>query len=282
MTAQRFALLLSEKLSNYSALTARDTDVIDQTKNSIIQDFVVKGITKDYAQKNNIFVRKEVLDASLSDVKSQYPDDIAFRQALSEAGHTYDAWVDKQRDNLLEKLVLEQIRKQVKKPTDKEISDYYKANPEEFKRPPQVKLSQVVLETEEQAQKVYKQLRRGRRIADLAKRFSVGPEAIDGGNLGWIERGTHEMFDTAFRLGVGGRSRVIKSPFGYHIFQVKGRRSAKKLRLKDVKERISAKLLAEREQEAYSKWLEAEILASKVYKNEALIRDIKVFTRSKE
>ena len=70
--------------------------------------------------------------------------------------------------------------------------------------------------------------------------------------------------------------------FGYHIFQVKGRRSAKKIALKEVKKRISSQLLAEREQEAYSRWLEAEILAAKVYKNDALIRDIKVFTRSKE
>ena len=131
-------------------------------------------------------------------------------------------------------------------------------------------------------QKIYKQLRSGKKIKDLAKRFSVAPEASLGGDLGWIERGTHEMFDTAFRLGVGGRSRVIKSPFGYHIFQVTGRRSAKKLRLSEVRERIVNTLMAQREQEAYSKWLEAEILAAKVYKNEALIRDIKVFTRSKE
>lgn len=282
MTAKEFSIQLSEKLGSFSSLTARDTEVINQTKNSIVQNFVVSGITRDWAQKNNVFVRKETLDAAVADIKGQYPDDIAFRQALADAGHSYESWVKEQQQNLLEKLVVEKLRERVDKPTEKEIKAFYDREIDSFKRPDQVKIQQVVLETEEQAQKIYKQLRAGRKMATLAKSFSISPEGPSGGDLGWISRGTHEMFDTAFRLGVGGRSRVIKSPFGYHIFKVTGRRPAKTLRLNDVRDRIIAALTAQREQEVYSAWLEAELLASKVYKNENLIRDIKVFTRSSE
>lgn len=56
-------------------------------------------------------------------------------------------------------------------------------------------------------------------MADLAIKFSITPEGKQGGDLGWVEKGVMEGFDSAFSMKkVGQRSAVVKSPYGYQIF----------------------------------------------------------------
>lgn len=280
LTAGQLADQLARRLKDFNSLTARSEAQINSTKGTILNDFIVSCLTEEYAKSKGIFVRKEALDAQIKLVKGQYPDDIAFRQSLIEAQQTFDEWVKSTKEKLLERLVVESLRDSITKPTPEEIKNYYNQNTAQFERPAQFQISQIVLDTEDQAKLIESELKRGKKFSDLAKKFSISPEGPDGGDLGWIERGVHEMFDPAFRLGIGQRTGIIKTPFGYHILMLTGRRPAKTIPLKDSEKKIQQILMAQREQDVYSKWLEAEILRARVYKNEEVIRAIKVFSRS--
>ncbi len=282
MTTRQFAEKLSERLKGFNALAAKDEAVINQAKAAVVQDFVVSVITNAWAKENNIFVRKEDLDTETTAIRKQYPDDLAFRKSLAEAGLSYKEWEDEIRHNILEKLVLREIRKTAKKPASNDIEAYYKEHKSDFLRPPQAHLRQIVLATEEQAKMVRKELNSGKSLASLARKFSIGAEREQDGDIGWINRGTHDIFDSAFRMGVGQKSQIIKSPFGFHIFQLLGRRSQRTLPLSEAKPQIERILLAKSEQEAYAKWLETELLKARVYKDDTLIAGIKVYTRSTE
>lgn len=279
LTAEEFSEALANHLKSFNALSAKDSAVVVAAKNMVVENFIVRVLTEEWAQKNQIFVRKEDLDAEIARVRSSYPDDISFRKALSNEGMTYEQWEERVKQTTLEKLVVKSLQKNVTPPTDKEVADYYAANKSEFYEKPQVKLRQIVLATEENAKKIQEELRRGRKFEDLAKKFSITPEGANGGVIGWIDYGSMNIFDTTMRLGVGQRTPIVKSPFGYHIMEVLGKRPARTLTLQEVEKQIRRSILEAREQAYYAKWLEEQVLKARVYKDEEYLKQIQVQTR---
>ncbi|MEZ4871007.1 MAG: peptidylprolyl isomerase, partial [Bdellovibrionales bacterium] len=100
-----------------------------------------------------------------------------------------------------------------------------------------------------------------------------------GGEIGWIERGTAPVFDTAFKIKVGRLSHVIKSPFGFHIYNVLDKRPGKIMNFNSVKDEIHRRILANREQAIYAGWLEQQIQNTRVFKDDSLINQLIVETR---
>jgi peptidyl-prolyl cis-trans isomerase SurA len=72
------------------------------------------------------------------------------------------------------------------------------------------------------------QLKDGADFARLAASFSNAPEALQGGELGWrnTERLPTLFIDAIKGLKTGDISPVVRSPNGFHILKVLGRRSA--------------------------------------------------------
>lgn len=280
LTAQEFSELLASRLKMFNALSAKDSAVISQSKNAIVQDFIVQVVTEDWAHKNQLFVRREQLDSEITKVRSQYPDEIAFRKALADEGLVYDTWVNRLKYNILEKLVVNELRKTITAPSSDDLKSFYSNNKNLFQITAAIKLRQIVLRTETDAQKIKKELSSGKPMADLAKKYSITPEGAQGGDTGWIEKGTLDVFDSGFRLGLGQRSSILKSSYGYHIYEVTAKRAAKTLSFDESRKDVEKAFLAQREQEVYSSWLENQILKARVFKDDAFISKIQVHTRS--
>ena len=72
------------------------------------------------------------------------------------------------------------------------------------------------------AGRVLRQLKKGADFAVLAHRYSEDESSSRGGDLGFFPRGVRdEKFDkVAFNLKVGELSKVVQTPFGYHIIKV--------------------------------------------------------------
>jgi peptidyl-prolyl cis-trans isomerase SurA len=93
-------------------------------------------------------------------------------------------------------------------------------------------------------------------FAKLASLYSEDPSAANGGDLGWIYPGdTVPEFERAMNaLKVGEVSEPVKTPFGWHLIEVLGRRvapvGADRLKLQ------ARQILRERKaDEAYQEWL---------------------------
>lgn len=278
MTAQQFAGKLAERLKNYDALAVKDDRILSKAKQEIVRDFILEVLTVNWAKNNDIILKKEEIDARTNDIRSQYPDDLSFRQKLIEENLTYEEWLDRMKFSLLQNLVMKKLIESAKPPEDDELKAYYESNKEQFKKERQVKLRQIVLKTENDAKAVRSEIGK-KKMEDLAPKFSIAPEGQNGGDLGWIEEGTLEIFDKVFDQPKGYLSGVLKSPYGYHIIQVLDKRNAATVSFDEVKESIYKVLMQNREQAAYSKWLESEIRKAKVLKDEAFIENIKIETR---
>lgn len=139
------------------------------------------------------------------------------------------------------------------------IAAYYQQQKDEFDRPQQVRARQITLANEADGQQVLGQLRQGLDFAEAARRFSISPDAEQGGDLGFFGRGQMpDAFDAVvFELPIGRISDLVKSEYGYHLFLVEERRAAQRLPLDQVQDQIAARLRAEKEEQAYRDWLQS-------------------------
>jgi peptidyl-prolyl cis-trans isomerase D len=146
--------------------------------------------------------------------------------------------------------------------SDQDLQSYYDQHRDEFRVPEQVKVSHILIKTplpapgqkedekgvaeaRAKAEDVLKQVKAGGDFAKLAEKYSDDPgSAKSGGELGWIGRGrtVPEFEKTAFSLGKGQTSDLVKSSYGFHIIRVEDKQEAHLKTLAEVKSEIEEKV----------------------------------------
>ncbi len=125
--------------------------------------------------------------------------------------------------------------------TENEILAYYNSNKDQFISPNKVRVSHIYSDDLVKIEKAYVELGRGFAFSEVAERFSDSPDAVDGGDIGFIEQDSNvsDIFDAVFKLKVGKYSKVLKSETsGYHIFYVSEFKTGGRQRLAAVKPSI--------------------------------------------
>jgi peptidyl-prolyl cis-trans isomerase C len=278
LSAKDFADQLARELRRFDALMAKDPTIVSEAKEKIVRRFIISSLTEQYAEKNNLLPTDEEIAAEINTTRSQYPDDISFRRSLAEEGLAFNDWKRDLRASLIEKKVLSSIGSKITEPSDAELKSLYEEKKEKFRRKDRILLRQIVLDDLTKAQAVKDQLKKGD-FSGLAKKFSVAPEASTGGLVGWVEKGTVDIFDKAFSLPVGGQSEVLESIYGFHIFKVEDKQAAGFQGPTEVAEILRQELISRRQQALFMGWLDVQVRANKVFKNSALITSIKVETK---
>jgi peptidyl-prolyl cis-trans isomerase C len=137
-----------------------------------------------------------------------------------------------------------------------DVRRYYQANSQEFEKPEQVRVRQIVVATEEEARKLEVLLQAGTDFAALAREKSTAPEAEHGGDLGYFAMGEMPAeFNVVFGLPKGGVSGIVKSPYGFHVFKLEDKRRAGRMGLEEVSRGIAERLRREKEDRQYKQWL---------------------------
>ncbi|RUM92369.1 MAG: molecular chaperone SurA [Thiomicrospira sp.] len=81
--------------------------------------------------------------------------------------------------------------------------------------------------SKQKAQDILQKIRTGEDFSQMAVRYSEGSKALQGGDLGWLGVDQIPTFfnDALNQLEVGETSAVIRSPVGFHIIQLQGKRN---------------------------------------------------------
>ena len=170
---------------------------------------------------------------------------------------------------LIEREILEKI-----KVNDEEVSEYYEQNKDSFTEKEQVHLYNILLETEEEAQDVLERLKAGENFSEITIEKSTGPSAAQGGDLGYLARGTiiPEIEEVVFALELEELSEVIKTDFGFHILKITEKKPETIKALEEVKEDIIQTLLPDKQKEAFENLLEELKSKSEIEINEELLK----------
>ena len=101
------------------------------------------------------------------------------------------------------------------------------------------------------------QIRKGASFEDLAKKFSDGPSAKDGGDLSYFKRGTlsKELEDRVFAMKEGEVSEGIRTKQGFVLLKVTEHQMAGVPTLKEVEPRIQDALYMQKLQPALRAYL---------------------------
>jgi len=161
---------------------------------------------------------------------------------------------------LFDRLLIEKYTYEIVKDievNDEEIKEYYELHKREFLRPERVKVSQILLGTEDKAIEVYERVKyapeEGFRKA--VQEESIGVEASKGGEMGVFELGQlpYEMEKVVFSLQVGELSPVVESTYGYHIFRLDERNEAELISEEKASSALRVKLLDQKIKQSISK-----------------------------
>jgi peptidyl-prolyl cis-trans isomerase C len=154
--------------------------------------------------------------------------------------------------------ILEKEMESAAKVTDKDIKDYYDKHKEDFMVNTQVRLSHIVVKTDDDAKKVYERLKKGEDFAKVASEVSLDKaSAKAGGDIGNFKRGEMkpELEDVAFRLKKSEISMPIKLKDGIHIIKVTDAKGPM-LEFDKVKGLIGQRMAAEKQRESFDKFIE--------------------------
>lgn len=278
LTAKEFSNQLARKLKDLDALTAKDPSTVHRTKEELLRSFIVKSLTLDWARANSLVVTESDLDKEVDKYRANYPDDLSFRRLLAQENLSFSEWREELRYTLIERAVFKKLNERVKAPTESEIKHYYDEHKDQFKKKERIYLRQIVTDEQGKADLLKSQVKT-KDFSELAKKYSVAPEAKAGGLVGWIEIGTVDFFDPLFKSGVGSVTQ-LKSPFGFHVVKVEKKAPAGITPMEEVRNQITRTLTAQREQAEFVKWLDAQLRSSKVLKDNELINSIVVETRT--
>jgi peptidyl-prolyl cis-trans isomerase SurA len=208
-------------------------DYKDGQKN-LLRDLIDTQLLIARAKDMNISVETDVIKR-LDDVRKQNNlgslEDL--QKAVESSGMAWEDYKAQLRNSLMSQEV---IRREVGSRMDigsDEVKKYYDAHTEEFNRPEEVQLSESFLTTEKktpeeiaaiqkQAGALRDRIIAGEDFATLAKRYSQGQTAQNGGDLGVFERGAlaPQIEDAVFKLEKGQMTDPIQTKTGFEVIKV--------------------------------------------------------------
>lgn len=242
-----------------------------ETRAIIMNRMVDDMLVEQEAKKKGIAVKEEDIMESLNDMMTRRRlklDD--FKAALLKQGSTFEAYKEEMRSHLMKmRLATKEVRSKISV-SDEEIGNYYSRNRDIYEGKEAVRLQQILLllpknadeETKERirtdAEKILIKLKGGESFALMAVRYSQGPAAQTGGDLGFVEKGTllPVVDKAAFALKEDELSPVIESAIGFHILKITDRRGKGVKSLTAVREEIKEEIINEKMEKKLQDWIQ--------------------------
>ncbi len=186
-----------------AGIDAQGAEQLDSFKQAVLRDLIDRRLLLQAAKAAGVSLSAEEIDRGVLRMGADYPTD-SFNQVLAEGQQS----MAELRQHTAEQLTIEKLFHEHLYPrvavTEAEIRNYFDEHPDEFKEPEQVHAAQIVVKGYDEARRIQQQLQ-SKRFSDLARKYSLSPDAKVGGDLGFFHRGVmpHQFDDVAFKLGVG-------------------------------------------------------------------------------
>jgi len=205
-----------------------------EQQKDLLRGLIDQSLMVQRAKDMGISVESDVIKR-LDDVRKQ--NGLASLEDLEKAvegsGLAWEDYKTTIRNGLLtQEVVRREVGSHINIGND-EVKQYYDAHPQEFTRPEQVVLSEIFLSTEgkspeeiESVQKKAEDLRnrvmKGDDFNEIAKRYSEGSTAKDGGDLGTFKQSelAPQLEEVVFKMEKGQITDVIQTKTGFEVLKV--------------------------------------------------------------
>jgi parvulin-like peptidyl-prolyl isomerase len=229
---------------------------VDRFKEQIRERLIEEKLILQRAKALSLTVDDGELDKRIDEIRQDYPG-TTFTDMLGAERIDYPSWrQDIRRDLLLQKVIAAEVNAKVSV-ADEEVKAAYDLRAGRLKSGGRVRVAQIFVRDPEKAKSIRQRLQDGKDFDKIAREESIGPEAVQGGDMGFFERGVMpDEFDAVvFSLKPGRISPVVKTSYGYHIFKVLEKEEGNKKSYAQLQASIRSELKQNREEEAYRSWI---------------------------
>lgn len=239
-----------------------------------IRQLIEEKLLLSEARKRKLTADPKEIQGRLDQVKERFSSQEEFEETLFRQGLVVEDLDERYRDQIIiGKLVDEEVRYQISV-SPLEVTEYYDAHLVEFDLPERIRIKNILIraEKEEEEEEAFVRIHEiagmlgnGRSFEELAKQYSEGPNADEGGLMGLVGKGdlSPELETAVFSLLAGEISGVVKSPLGYHLFKVEERILARVKPLTEAQQEIQDRLRRQKYEIRYKLFIDE--LKAKAY-----------------
>ena len=222
-------------------------------KRDLLQRLIEDRLILQQAKLDKMVVEPSRVKAKINEIKKHYGSESDFETDLAKQGLVQADLENKIGEQMLMYNFIEQkVRSKIIIRPD-EITSFYAQNKQQFLKPEERILTLFILQDEAIAKTVSYQLRLGKKIEELAARYTFTTDKLSA-SAGQQLR--PEIEATVFKLGVGEISEPVKIDAQYFIFRLDDVIGNQQLSLPQAQDNIQAHLFEIKLQEGLAKWLD--------------------------
>lgn len=193
------------------------------TYREIYEDYVIDEMTNsllllDAAEKEGITVTEEEKQFALENFKIYFENDEEYKSFLEQSNMTEDFILQEMAKEILVNNYITSKFDNIN-PTDDEMKTFF----DDIRFNVTIKASHILVDTEEEAIKIFERITEGENFEELAKELSTDiGTGENGGDLDYFKytQMVQPFSEAAFALEIGEVSQPVQSEYGYHIIKL--------------------------------------------------------------
>ncbi|HAA01954.1 MAG TPA: hypothetical protein DCE18_01135 [Syntrophobacteraceae bacterium] len=279
------------------AINLQDPEVKAKMEREVLQSIIRQKLADQEVKKMKIYAPKGEIDKAIDEIRRENGGltEAQFELLLARDGLDMKKFKEKLRQEIERKKLMERVVKSKIVVSESQIDARLQSQPvqpeESFRLPtnpsqsssgdsqnkrhlamiflpvPEGARGDAVAKTEKEARKIYDKLKSGEEFGKLAKEYSRGPGAADGGDIGFVSADelSAEIEKGIRGLSEGAISEVIKTSTGFHILKILGVRKesappsqpqAPSRERVDAREMARRQLFMEELSRKYEEWIQ--------------------------
>lgn len=270
---------LMQKTSRYErAQHEVSPELLQRIKANIIAGLIDQELIRQQVATLGITPPQEALDTGWVKYKQRYGSDEAYLAFLERAGTTTNDLRRSYEHNVLREVLFRRLSEGVSV-SGAEVRAHFEANRAQYGEPERVKAQHILFRLSDTAskgdvrakrklaQRVRRlAIKRGRDFGALAEKYGEDSTKLNAGDLGYFPRGqmAKAFEDAVWPLKIGEVSRVVRTPFGFHVIKKTDHQAAQDANFEGVAEHLERGLLSQKQNDAIRGHLETWKLEAEV------------------
>lgn len=176
---------------------------------------------------------------------------MAVEEKITESKE-YEEMIEKMKVELASHMAATSIIEGVRV-EEAEEKAFYEENPDLFEAQAQVSAKHILVENEDSANVIAKEIADGLAFEEAAKKYSTCPSKEKGGDLGYFSKGqmVPEFEKAAFEGEIGKVIGPVQTQFGYHLIRVEDKKEGSVVPFEQVQDQIHQQLIQNKQKEVY-------------------------------
>jgi len=261
-----------------SSLPAEREEKLQKARRAVLDQLIENKLLDQEIKNKKVEVAESDVDGAIEQIlRENRISENELKGILAKEGITLSTYRRRIHDELGK---LRLINREIKSKIvikEEDLKKRYQDNLAKFTDPAEVKVQQIffvipqlaaeaqVASIRKEALAILEKARSGEDFAELAGKYSQGPEAREGGVLGFFKHNElrPELEESAFKLQVGEVSGLIKSPEGLHILRVLERKGGEPKPFAEVQNQLRDEMMQAEADRQFQEWMKA--LKAKAY-----------------